>query len=115
MESNQPAQMTDRPASGFIRKLHVVNKMGIHARPATKIVELTNAFEAEVTFSKDGEEVDAKSVFGVMTLAATQGTVLTARARGVDAEDALEALDRLFQSGFDENGGESEGSGEPSA
>ena len=84
------------------RELRVVNRMGIHARPATRIVEVTNSYKAKVQFTKDGEEVDGKSIFGVMTLAAVQGTVLKVRACGDDALDLLEALDTLFRTGFGE-------------
>jgi phosphocarrier protein HPr len=94
--------------------LTVVNRMGIHARPATRIVELTNTFKARIHFVKDGEEVDGKSIFGVMCLAATQGTVLKVRAWGEDARDLLSALSALFQSGFGEMGPEG-ASGVPEA
>ena len=102
MEGEPSAQTTDRSSGELERDLHVVNRMGIHARPATKIVELTGCHEAAITFTKDGETVDGKSIFGVMTLAAVQGASLTARADGEDAEALLDALEALFQSGFDE-------------
>jgi phosphotransferase system HPr (HPr) family protein len=104
MEPEPTAQTTNEPATVACRELTVVNRMGIHARPATKIVELTNTFRSKVTITKDGEAVDAKSIFGVMTLAAIQGTILTVRAEGEDAEELLDALEDLFQTGFDELG-----------
>ena len=91
------------------RKLTVINEMGIHARPATQIVELTNTFQAKITFQKLEEEVDGKSIFGVMMLAAVKGTELLLAAEGEDAEDAIEAVEKLFVSGF----GELASSGEP--
>jgi phosphocarrier protein len=94
------------PAAPVESDLKVVNRMGIHARPATRIVELTNTFKSRIHFVKDGEEVDGKSIFGVMCLAATQGTVLKVRAWGEDARDLLAALDALFRSGFGEMGPE---------
>ncbi len=94
--------MADLPAQVLERELVVDNPMGIHARPATKIVELTNLYKAQVTFTKEWEEVDGKSIFGVMTLAAHKGTILAVRAEGVDAEEVLNALEDLFQRGFDE-------------
>ncbi|MHC4600180.1 MAG: HPr family phosphocarrier protein [Planctomycetota bacterium] len=102
MESEPTAQTTNQPAAVACRKLTVVNRMGIHARPATRIVELTNTFRSKVTITKDGEAVDGKSIFGVMTLAAIQGTVLTVRAEGDDAEELLDALENLFTTGFEE-------------
>ena len=84
------------------RKLEVINEMGIHARPATQIVELTNTFQAKITFRKLEEEVDGKSIFGVMMLAAVKGTELLLAAEGDDADEAVEAVARLFASGFGE-------------
>lgn len=98
------AQRIEEAAEPVERELHVVNRMGIHARPATRIVELTNAYKSRVNFLKDGEEVDGKSIFGVMTLAATQGTTLKVRAWGEDARELLEALEALFRGGFGEMG-----------
>ncbi|MHC5081939.1 MAG: HPr family phosphocarrier protein, partial [Planctomycetota bacterium] len=102
MERDVSAQMTDQTSKTLEREIEVVNRMGIHARPATKIVELTNTFKAHITIIKDGEEVDGKSIFGVMTLAANQGTVLKVRVEGEDAEALLKALENLFLTGFDE-------------
>ena len=82
--------------------LLVENQMGIHARPAAMIVRAANKFEADLFFEKDNEQVNGKSIMGLMMLAAGKGTELKAIASGNDAETALEELSRLFASKFDE-------------
>ena len=84
------------------RQLRIVNEMGVHARPATQIVELTNTFCSDIRLTKDGEEVDAKSIFGVMMLAAVQGTKLLLSVDGEDALEAADAIESLFLLGFGE-------------
>jgi phosphocarrier protein HPr len=76
--------------------------MGIHARPAAMIVRAANKFESDLFFEKDNEQVNGKSIMGLMMLAAGKGTELKAIAVGIDAESALEELARLFASKFDE-------------
>ena len=70
----------------------VVNRLGLHARPAAEFVKTASKFEAEITVSKDSMEVNGKSILGVMTLAAECGSELVLRAMGTDAEAALDAL-----------------------
>ena len=82
--------------------LTVLNAEGLHARPAMKFVDVANAFGATVTVIKEGEVVDGKSVMGMMTLAATQGTPLTIEVDGDDAEALCEALKKLFDEKFGE-------------
>jgi phosphotransferase system HPr (HPr) family protein len=84
------------------KHLKIVNEMGVHARPATQIVELTNKFESAIRLRKGDEEVDAKSIFGVMMLAAVKGTDLVLSVEGADAEQAAQAVEELFLSGFGE-------------
>jgi len=84
------------------RILLVENQMGIHARPAAMIVRAANKFESDLFFEKDNEQVNGKSIMGLMMLAAGKGTELKAIAVGSDAESALEELARLFASKFDE-------------
>jgi len=84
------------------RILLVENQMGIHARPAAMIVRAANKFESDLFFEKDNEQVNGKSIMGLMMLAAGKGTELKAIAVGSDAESALEELTRLFASKFDE-------------
>ena len=87
-----------------IRTVTVVNKLGIHARPGAMLVQLANQFQADLLVSRDGEddEVNAKSIMGVMMLAAAKGTVLRFRAMGDDGDALLDAVDNLFLSKFNE-------------
>jgi phosphocarrier protein HPr len=80
----------------------VANSEGLHARPAMAFVEAANRFAAEVIVTKDGEQVDGKSVMAMITLGATQGTALTIRATGDDADAACAALKQLFDEKFGE-------------
>ena len=84
------------------RSLEVSNKLGLHARAATKLVQTLAPFRANVMLGARGREVNAKSIMGVMLLAAGQGTSVTLRAEGEDAEAALEAAVDLFLRKFDE-------------
>ena len=91
------------PEGQTVEKILLVeNQMGIHARPAAMIVRAANKFEADLFFEKDNEQVNGKSIMGLMMLAAGKGTELKAIASGNDAETALEELSRLFASKFDE-------------
>jgi phosphocarrier protein len=74
------------------RSVTVANRLGIHARPAAELVKIASTFASMIEISKDGQWVNAKSIMGVMTLAAEQGSVLTIRANGEDAEAAVEAV-----------------------
>ncbi|MDQ8205056.1 HPr family phosphocarrier protein [Pelagicoccus sp. SDUM812003] len=82
--------------------LTVQNQMGIHARPAAMIVRVTNRFTSEVFFEKDDEQVNGKSIMGLMMLAAGKGSKIKAIANGPDATDVLTELENLFASKFDE-------------
>jgi phosphocarrier protein len=70
----------------------VANRLGIHARPAAELVKVASRFKADIRVGKDGAWVNAKSIMGVMTLAAEKGSLLSLRAEGEDAEEAVEAL-----------------------
>ncbi|HIG53631.1 MAG TPA: HPr family phosphocarrier protein [Candidatus Latescibacteria bacterium] len=79
------------------------NPLGIHARPAALLVQAAARFKAEIYFSKDDvEQVNGKSIMGVMMLAAEQGAHITVKAEGEDAEAAVEVLFALLQSNFEE-------------
>ena len=82
------------------RDMTIVNELGLHARPAGEFVKLASKFESNISVSKDGAEVNGKSIMGVMTLAAECGSLLTVRAEGVDAEEAIATLERLVAKGF---------------
>lgn len=84
------------------RVLQVQNQMGIHARPAAMIVRVTNRFTSEIYFEKDDEQVNGKSIMGLMMLAAGKGSKIKASAAGSDATELLDALEELFASKFDE-------------
>ena len=84
------------------KEITVSNKLGIHARPAAQFVKTASEFEAEILVEKDGEEVNGKSIMGLMMLAAGQGSVLKLIAEGADAEKALEALGDLVTRNFGE-------------
>ncbi len=84
------------------RTVTIVNKVGLHARPAAQIVKLASRFKSDITISRDDLEVNGKSIMGVMMLAAERGTDLLLRADGPDAEAALDALAQLIADGFGE-------------
>ena len=84
------------------KEVTVINKLGVHARPAAMFVKVANKFESDITVEKDGEEVNGKSIMGLMMLAAGQGSKLVISAKGRDAEAAVNELVSLFQRKFDE-------------
>jgi phosphocarrier protein len=85
------------------RQATIVNPLGLHARPAAQLVRLASSFDAEIVVGKDGLEVNAKSIMGVMMLAAECGSEITIRATGTDAELAAQTLADLVAGGFGEN------------
>jgi phosphocarrier protein HPr len=94
---------TDTAASqGLSKELVVQNKMGIHARPAAMIVRITNKFKADVFVEKDEEQVNGKSIMGLMMLAAGKGSKVRFIATGDDAAAMLAELEQLFARKFDE-------------
>jgi phosphocarrier protein len=86
-----------------VKKLEITNKLGLHARAAALLVQTVNRFSAQVTLSKDGQSADGRSIMGVLTLAATQGSNVQVEANGEDAERAVKAIEKLFDSRFNEN------------
>jgi len=84
------------------KEFTILNKLGIHARPAAQFVKTANRFQAEIYVEKDGEEVDGKSIMGLMMLAAGHGSVICVSADGADAEEALAALGELIERKFEE-------------
>jgi phosphocarrier protein len=84
-------------------ELTVTNKMGIHARPAAMIVRVANKYAAEVMVEKDDEQVNGKSIMGLMMLAAGNGSKLRFRAEGNDAEAMLKEMATLFERQFEES------------
>ena len=85
------------------REAKIVNKLGIHARPAAEIVKTAGKFKSSITIVRDDLEVNAKSIMGVMMLAAECGATITLRATGDDAEAALDALRAVIANKFGES------------
>ncbi|WP_269790391.1 HPr family phosphocarrier protein [Stenotrophomonas sp. Iso1] len=85
------------------RELTVSNRLGLHARATAKLVQVLSGFRANATLVAKGREVNAKSIMGVMLLAAAQGTPVTVRVDGEDEAAALEAVTELFERRFDED------------
>jgi phosphotransferase system HPr (HPr) family protein len=80
----------------------ITNKLGIHARPAAQFVRTANSFDADVIVEKDDEEVDGKSIMGLMMLAAGHGSILKITTEGPQEMEALEALGALISRDFDD-------------
>jgi len=84
------------------RKFLISGKLGLHARPAASLVQLANQFRSDIKVRKGTEEVDGKSIMGILTLAAGQGAEVVVTARGEDAQEALDRIAELFVSRFGE-------------
>lgn len=84
------------------RTVQIVNKAGLHARPAAEIVKLAAKYASDITVMRDELEVNGKSIMGVMMLAAECGSMLQLKAEGPDAAEALDALEKLIESKFGE-------------
>jgi len=82
--------------------LEIVNKLGLHARAAVLLVQASGRYDAKVTVAKDGQEVDGRSIMGVMMLAAEQGSQIEVTTTGPDAQAALDAITELVANKFNE-------------
>jgi phosphocarrier protein len=85
------------------KDIAIVNRLGLHARPAAMFVRIASRYRSDVWVSKEGEEVNGKSIMGLMMLAAGQGSKLHLRCEGPDADKALEELEELINSKFNED------------
>ena len=85
------------------KEIPVVNRLGLHARPAALFVKVASRFRAEVWVKKESEEVNGKSIMGLMMLAAGQGSKLHVRCEGPDADKAIEEIEALIKAGFNED------------
>jgi phosphocarrier protein len=85
-----------------LEQIVITNRLGLHARAAAKLVQLSNQFSAEIRLEKDGQTADAKSIMDVLMLTGTKDSALTVRADGKDEEAALQEVIRLFQDKFGE-------------
>ncbi|MDE3154793.1 MAG: HPr family phosphocarrier protein [Acidobacteriota bacterium] len=86
----------------IVREVTVTNRLGMHARAAAKFVHLATRYRAQIRVSREGREMDGKSIMGLLLLAAGCGTVITISADGVDETDAVEALAALVSAGLGE-------------
>ncbi|GLX81684.1 HPr family phosphocarrier protein [Thalassotalea eurytherma] len=84
------------------RTVTIINKLGIHARPATKLAKLSSQFDANVQLCMGEKHVDASSIMGLMLLAGAQGKKVTVQSDGPQAQDALDAICQLIEDKFDE-------------
>ena len=84
------------------RDIEIKNKLGLHARAAAKLVHTAARFKADIKIRKGDEEVDGKSILGILLLAAGRGTNVTMKADGPDERDALDAIEKLIDAKFDE-------------
>ncbi|HAT72577.1 MAG TPA: HPr family phosphocarrier protein [Elusimicrobia bacterium] len=85
------------------RDITIINELGIHARPAGMVANTASRFGCDIKLIKDGMEVNAKSIMGIMTLAAGKGSVIEVTARGKDEAEAVKAIEELFARKFDED------------
>ena len=84
------------------REMEISNRLGLHARAAAKLVHVTGRFSSQVKLQKDGEQVDAKSILGVLLLAAAQGSRIVVSCEGEDEDEAMHAIAELIANRFDE-------------
>ena len=85
------------------REVEIINKLGLHARASAKLTQVAGRFGAEIWLSRNGRRVNAKSIMGVMMLAAGQGTSVLLEAQGQDAEEAIAAIAKLVADRFGES------------
>ncbi len=85
------------------KEVTIVNRLGMHARPAAMFVRIASRFRSEVWVEKEGEQINGKSIMGLMMLAAGQGSKLLIRCEGPDAEKALEEIEELIAARFNED------------
>ena len=84
------------------REVEIKNKLGLHARAAAKLVHIAARFKSDIKIRKGDEEVDGKSILGILLLAAGRGSTITIKADGEDERDALDAIEKLIDAKFDE-------------
>lgn len=97
-------EKTGKPASSNVEKkeIEIINELGLHARPAAMFVKLANEFSCEITVEKGSEQVNGKSIMGIMMLAAGKGSKIKVTAEGPDAQGAIAEIEKLIQSKFGE-------------
>jgi phosphocarrier protein HPr len=85
------------------KEITIINRLGLHARPAAMFVRIASRYRSEVWVEKEGEQINGKSIMGLMMLAAGQGSRLTIRCEGQDADKVMEELEELIQQKFNED------------
>jgi phosphocarrier protein len=96
------ANAADNAKDGIVRQVEIVNKKGLHARASAKFVQIAEKYDAAITVTRGNETVGGTSIMGLMMLAAGPGTIVTIRASGREALDAIDAVCTLVESGFGE-------------
>lgn len=96
------SEKSQTKGNAVTKHLILTNKLGMHARPSALFVRTASKFKSEITVEKDGEEINGKSIMGLMMLAAGCGSKLTVQAQGPDAAQAIEEIEKLFERRFDE-------------
>jgi phosphocarrier protein HPr len=91
------------PGIKLEKEVTIVNRLGLHARPAAMFVRISSRYRSEVWVEKDGEQINGKSIMGLMMLAAGQGSKLIIRCEGPDADKAMEELEELIRTKFNED------------
>ncbi|MDI3470109.1 MAG: Phosphocarrier protein, nitrogen regulation associated [Pseudolabrys sp.] len=96
------ASATDNARDGIVRQVEIINKKGLHARASAKFVQIAEKYDAAITVTRGNETVGGTSIMGLMMLAAGPGTIVTIRASGREALDAIDAVCSLVEGGFGE-------------
>ena len=91
------------PGQKLEKEVMIINRLGLHARPAAMFVRIASRYRSEVWVEKEGEQINGKSIMGLMMLAAGQGSKLLIRCEGPDADKAMEELEELIQNKFSED------------
>jgi phosphocarrier protein HPr len=94
---------TSVPEGARVREIRIANRRGLHARASAKFVQTVERFDSDVTVTRCGETVGGRSIMGLLTLAAAQGTTITVTAKGQDADSCLQAIDDLISNKFGED------------
>ena len=84
------------------KKLTILNKLGLHARAAAKVVSTANEFESTIIITKDNKNADARSIMKLLMLSASQGSRISVEVDGVDQKDAMKSIEKLFNNKFNE-------------
>ena len=96
------SRQSNRQENAVVGEFTILNRLGLHARPSALFVKTANRFKCEIWVEKDGEQINGKSIIGLMMLAAGQGSRLRITCEGADAEQALAEIELLIQRRFDE-------------